>query len=99
MGVKRLTLRQSLPRITVLSRRPVGFGSRTRWRTAGGFEIGAYLRRLSYEEPREPSPTVPGALVRVHATGIPLDNIDLLLKCGIRIDVTRSSRGLCKAEA
>jgi N-hydroxyarylamine O-acetyltransferase len=52
-----------------------------------GFDLGAYLRRLSYDGPREPTLTVLGALVSAHAAAIPFENIDVLLKRGIRIDI------------
>ena len=52
-----------------------------------GFELDAYLRRIDYEGPLEPSlPALRGVLAAPSAP-IPFENIDVLLKRGIRLDI------------
>ena len=55
--------------------------------TLAGFDLGAYLRRLSYDGPREPSLAVLGAIVGAHAAAIPYENINVLLKRGVKLDL------------
>jgi len=55
--------------------------------TAENFDLDAYLSRLSYDGPREPSLAVLSALVAAHAGAIPYENIDVLLKRGVRLDL------------
>jgi N-hydroxyarylamine O-acetyltransferase len=57
------------------------------WVMAEEFDLGAYLRRIAYDGPRGPSFAVLGALVSAHAAAIPYENIDVLLKRGIRLDL------------
>ena len=52
-----------------------------------GFDLDAYLSRLSYDGPREPTLATLAALVFMHAATIPYENIDVLLKRGVRIDI------------
>jgi N-hydroxyarylamine O-acetyltransferase len=59
-----------------------------------GFDLAAYLRRLSYDGPREASLTVLGALVSAHAAAIPYENVDVLLKRGIRLDIASLQKKL-----
>lgn len=59
-----------------------------------GFDLGAYLRRLSYDGPREPSLTVLDAIVAAHAAAIPYENIDVLLNRGVRLDIASLQRKL-----
>jgi len=54
---------------------------------ADNFDLDAYLRRLSYDGPREPSLAVLDAIVAAHAAAIPYENIDVLLKRGARLDI------------
>ncbi len=56
--------------------------------TADGFDLDAYLRRLSYDRLREPTLTVLGAIVSAHAAAIPYEGIDVLLKRGVQLDIT-----------
>jgi N-hydroxyarylamine O-acetyltransferase len=51
------------------------------------FDLDAYLRRISYSGSREPSLGVLGAVVGAHAGAIPYENIDVLLKRGVRLDL------------
>lgn len=55
--------------------------------TADDFNLDAYLRRLSYDGLREPSFAVLDAIVSLQAATIPYENIDLLLKRRVRLDV------------
>jgi N-hydroxyarylamine O-acetyltransferase len=54
---------------------------------AEGFDLDAYLRRLSYDGPCEPSLAVLGAIVAAHAAAIPYENINVLLKRGVHLDL------------
>ena len=45
-----------------------------------GFDLDAYLRRIAYEGPREPSLVTLRAIVAAHSAAIPFENIDVLLK-------------------
>jgi N-hydroxyarylamine O-acetyltransferase len=65
--------------------------------TAEDFDLDAYLRRLSYDGPREPSLTVLGAIVAGHAAAIPYENIDVLLKRGVRLDIASLQHKLVRA--
>jgi N-hydroxyarylamine O-acetyltransferase len=58
------------------------------------FDLGAYLRRIVYDGPREPSLAVLGAVVAAHAAAIPYENIDVLLNRGIRLDIDAVQRKL-----
>jgi N-hydroxyarylamine O-acetyltransferase len=51
------------------------------------FDLDAYLRRISYSGPRDPSLSTLCALVSAHATAIPYENIDVLLKRGVQLDL------------
>ena len=52
-----------------------------------GFDIGAYLARLSYGGPREPSLRVLASIISAHATAIPYEDIDVLLNRSITLDI------------
>jgi N-hydroxyarylamine O-acetyltransferase len=52
-----------------------------------GFEISAYLGRLSYDGPRQPSLSVLAAIISAHTAAIPYENIDVLLKRGTTLDI------------
>ncbi len=52
-----------------------------------GFELDAYLHRIGYEGPREPSLPVLCAIVAAHSAAIAFENIDVLLKRGVRLDI------------
>src|SRR4029077_248845 len=52
-----------------------------------GFDLDAYLRRIGYEGPREPSLATLRAIVADHSAAIPFENIDILLKRGVRLDI------------
>jgi N-hydroxyarylamine O-acetyltransferase len=59
-----------------------------------GFELHAYLSRIGYEGPREPSLAVLCAIVAAHSAAIAFENVDVLLKRGVRIDVGTVQRKL-----
>jgi N-hydroxyarylamine O-acetyltransferase len=61
------------------------------------FDIGSYLLRISYDGPSEPSLAALGAIVSAHVAAIPYENIDVLLKRGIRLDVTSLQQKLVHA--
>jgi N-hydroxyarylamine O-acetyltransferase len=52
-----------------------------------GFDIDAYLTRLSYSGPREPTLRVLASIVSAHAAAIPYEDIDVLLNRGIALDI------------
>lgn len=52
-----------------------------------GFDLDAYLRRIGYQGPREATPQVLRAVVAAQAAAMAFENIDVLLRRGIRIDV------------
>jgi N-hydroxyarylamine O-acetyltransferase len=64
---------------------------------ADGFDLDAYLRRLCYAGPREPSLSVLAAVVAAHAAAIPYENIDVLLRRGVSLDLDRLRHKLVEA--
>lgn len=50
-------------------------------------EVDAYLQRIGYSGPLQPVPAVLEALHLAHATHIPFENLDILLKRPIRLDL------------
>ena len=52
------------------------------------FDLAAYLRRIDYGGPIEPTLAVLRALHLAHATHIPFENLDILLGRPIRLDTT-----------
>jgi len=56
------------------------------------FDCDAYLRRISYDGPRQPTLGVLNTLVAAHAAAIPYENIDVLLKRGIKLDLASLQR-------
>jgi N-hydroxyarylamine O-acetyltransferase len=55
--------------------------------TDNRFDLDAYLLRIAYEGPREPSLAVLGAIVAAQAAAIPYENVDVLLGRGVRLDI------------
>jgi N-hydroxyarylamine O-acetyltransferase len=53
----------------------------------GDFDLAAYLRRIDYAGPVEPTLPVLRAVHLAHATHIPFENLDILLKRPIRLDL------------
>jgi len=49
------------------------------------FDLGAYLARIGYTGPREPTLDVLHALTAAHAQAIPFENLDVLLGRGIEL--------------
>jgi N-hydroxyarylamine O-acetyltransferase len=49
-------------------------------------ELTAYLDRIGYAGPREPALATLQGVVAAHATAIPFENIDPLLRRGVRLD-------------
>lgn len=54
--------------------------------SASGFNLAAYLRRVDYAGPVEATLPVLRALHLAHATHIPFENLDILLRRPIRLD-------------
>ncbi|HEV7517524.1 MAG TPA: arylamine N-acetyltransferase [Thermoanaerobaculia bacterium] len=52
-----------------------------------GFDLEAYLERVGYTGDREPSHAALAALHLAHATHIPFENLDVLLRQPIRLDL------------
>jgi N-hydroxyarylamine O-acetyltransferase len=61
-----------------------------------GFELDAYLARIGYEGAREPSLTSLRAIVAAHSAALPFENIDLLLRRGVRLDIGSVQRKLVR---
>jgi N-hydroxyarylamine O-acetyltransferase len=55
--------------------------------TADGFDLDAYLRRIRYDGPRQPSLAVLGDIVAAHAATVPYENINVLLRRGVDLDL------------
>src|SRR5438552_5613549 len=55
--------------------------------TATGFALDAYLARIGYTGPREPTPAVLEAVHLAHATHIPFENLDIQLGRPILLDL------------
>lgn len=51
-----------------------------------GFDLDAYLRRIAYRGPREPSPDTLAGIIACHAATLPFENIDVFLGRPIRFD-------------
>src|SRR3954451_18267328 len=49
-------------------------------------DLTAYLDRIGYAGPREPTLAALHGIVAAHATAIPFENIDPLLGRGVRLD-------------
>jgi N-hydroxyarylamine O-acetyltransferase len=49
-------------------------------------DLDAYLQRVGYDGPLEPSGAVLSALHRAHLSAIPFENLDLMLGRGVRVD-------------
>jgi N-hydroxyarylamine O-acetyltransferase len=54
---------------------------------SGGLDLEAYLGRIGYSGGLEPDYAVLGAIHLAHATHIPFENLDILLKRPIRLDL------------
>jgi N-hydroxyarylamine O-acetyltransferase len=50
-------------------------------------DLDAYLKRISYTGPLEPHYETLEALLGAHMTGIPFENLDVLLGRGVRLDL------------
>jgi len=55
------------------------------------FDLDAYLARIGYRGPREPSTQTLAALHIAHLGAIPFENIDVLLGRGARLDLPELS--------
>ena len=53
----------------------------------GGFDLDAYLERIAFEGPREPTLGVLSALHRLHPAAIPFENLDPLLGRPVSLDL------------
>jgi len=49
-------------------------------------DLDAYLRRIGYDGPLDPSHATLAALHRAHLAAIPFENLDLMLGRGVRVD-------------
>jgi N-hydroxyarylamine O-acetyltransferase len=58
------------------------------------FELDAYLRRIGYDGPPEPSLPALRAIIAAHSAAIPFENIDVLLKRGVSLDIAAIQRKL-----
>lgn len=55
--------------------------------SVGKLDLDAYLHRIGYDGPAEPSEATLSALHRGHLAAIPFENLDLMLGRGIRVDL------------
>jgi N-hydroxyarylamine O-acetyltransferase len=53
----------------------------------GKLDLDAYLHRIGYDGPAQPSEATLGALHRAHLAAIPFENLNLMLGRGIRVDL------------
>src|SRR5262245_13622538 len=61
-----------------------------------GFDLDAYLGRIGYAGPRARSLPVLREIVAAHAAAIAFENIDVLLRRGVQIDLASIERKLVK---
>ena len=59
-----------------------------------GFGLDAYLARIGYEGPREPSLLALRGIVAAHSAAIAFENIDVLLKRDVSLDLATLQRKL-----
>jgi N-hydroxyarylamine O-acetyltransferase len=55
--------------------------------SVGKLDLDAYLDRIGYDGPVQPSEATLAALHRAHLAAIPFENLDLMLGRGIRVDL------------
>jgi N-hydroxyarylamine O-acetyltransferase len=55
--------------------------------SVGKLDLDAYLRRIGYNAPADPSLATLTALHRAHLTAIPFENLNIILGRGIRVDL------------
>jgi N-hydroxyarylamine O-acetyltransferase len=55
--------------------------------SAAKLDLDAYLRRISYSGPTEPSEAALAALHRAHLAAIPFENLDIMLGRGVQVDL------------
>lgn len=56
-------------------------------RSVAGFDLGAYLGRVRYDGPVEPTEATLAALHRAHLLAIPFENLDIMLGRGVAVDM------------
>src|ERR1700749_15217 len=79
---------------------------RDEW-SVGALDLEAYLRRVGYPGPLEPSGATLEALYRAHLAAIRFENLDIFLHGGVRVDldsvqdklVARGRGGYCYEQA
>jgi N-hydroxyarylamine O-acetyltransferase len=75
--------------------------------SVGKLDVDAYLRRIGYSGPLEPSEASLTALYRRHLASIRFENLDVFLKGGVSVDlesiqdkiVNRGRGGYCYEQA
>jgi N-hydroxyarylamine O-acetyltransferase len=55
--------------------------------SAAKLDLDAYLRRIGYSGPTEPSEAALAALHRAHLAAIPFENLDIMLGRGVQVDL------------
>jgi N-hydroxyarylamine O-acetyltransferase len=55
--------------------------------SAAKLDLDAYLRRIGYRGPAEPSEAALAALHRAHLAAIPFENLDIMLGRGVQVDL------------
>ncbi|HVT66603.1 MAG TPA: arylamine N-acetyltransferase, partial [Trebonia sp.] len=79
---------------------------RDEW-SAGDLDLDAYLRRIGYTGPLDPSGATLDGLYRAHLAAIRFENLDIFIGGGVRVDldsvqdklVTRGRGGYCYEQA
>lgn len=51
------------------------------------FDLDGYLSRIEWDESRQPSADTLASLLRAHMLRIPFENLDVLLRLGVRLDL------------
>ncbi|MFE2278562.1 arylamine N-acetyltransferase [Streptomyces sp. NPDC059454] len=66
------------------------------WDTEG-LDVGAYLRRIGYDGPVEPTAGTLRALQRAHIDAVPFENVDVVLRRGVSLETADLQRKIVRA--
>ena len=56
------------------------------------FDLDAYLARIGYDGPRDPSPGALAGVHRAHALAVPFENLDVQMGVPVRLDLDPARR-------
>ena len=65
--------------------------------SAAKLDLDAYLLRISYSGPTEPSEAALATLQRAHLAAIPFENLDIMLGRGVQLDLDSIQAKLVRA--